>query len=62
MKDHTILILEVKETCLTTHAQKGSLEVKKGEGRFPTVSDANLPLGLFVESILVERCTHMGGP
>ena len=31
-KIHTFLILEVKETSLTTHAQKGSLEVKKGGG------------------------------
>ena len=47
MKDRTFLILEVKETSLTTQAQKGSLVVKKGEGRFRTVSDANLPVGLF---------------
>ena len=47
MKDLTFLILEVKETSLTTQAQKGSLVVKKGEGRFRTVSDANLPVGLF---------------
>ena len=32
IKDHIFLILEVKEDFLTTHAQKGSLEVKKGGG------------------------------
>ena len=47
MKDRTFLILEVKETSLTTQAQKGSLVVKKGEGHFRTGSDANLPVGLF---------------
>ena len=30
IKDHIFLILEVKEIFLTTHVQKGSLEVKKG--------------------------------
>ena len=31
IKDHIFLILKVKHS-LTTHAQKGSVEVKKGEG------------------------------
>ena len=35
MKDHIFLILEVKEIFLTTHVQKGSLEVKKGGGITP---------------------------
>ena len=29
IKDHIFLILKVKENSLTTHAQKGSLEVKR---------------------------------
>ena len=32
IKDHIFLILKVKETLLTTHEQKGSLEIKKGCG------------------------------
>ena len=36
IRDHIFLILKVKETSPTTHAQKGSLEVKKG-------GDINLP-------------------
>ena len=31
-KDHIFLILEVKETSLTTQAHKGSLQVRKGGG------------------------------
>ena len=34
-RDHKFLILEVKETFLTPHVQKGSLEVKKGGGATP---------------------------
>ena len=34
-KDHIFLILEVKETFLTTHVQKDSLKVKKGAGATP---------------------------
>ena len=32
IKDHIFLILKVKETLLTTHEHKGSLEIKKGCG------------------------------
>lgn len=31
-EDHMFLILKVKETLLTTHEQKGFLEIKKGCG------------------------------
>ena len=34
IKDHVFLILKVKETVPTTHAQKGSLKVKR-EGVLP---------------------------
>ena len=43
IKDHIFLILEVKETSRTTHAQKGSLEVKREGGGHPIVSDVNYP-------------------
>ena len=40
MKGHIVLILDVKEAFLTTHAKKGYLEIKKG-------NDVNLPIMLF---------------
>ena len=39
-REYILLILEVKETFLTTYVQKGSLKVKNK-------SDVNLPRGLF---------------
>ena len=47
-RDHIFLILEVKKTFPTMHAQKGSLEVKKGVmPGYPWVSS--------LESILAKR-------
>lgn len=51
-----------QETSLTTHAQQGSLEVKRGE-RHLIVSDVNLAIGLFAKSpSWLKSATLMEGP
>ena len=53
-RHHMFLILKVKETFPTTHAQKASLEVKKGVmSAYPEASSQ--------ESTLAERCTRTHG-
>ena len=62
-RDHISLLFKVRETSLTAHARKGSLEVQKGGGLPSTVSDVNLPTGLFAEIYLDwEMLLHVGGP
>ena len=61
INDHIFLILKVKNSP-TRHAQKGWLEVKKGEGATPQHVMSTHPQASLLESVLVKRCAHMGAP
>lgn len=57
-RDHTFLLLKVKETSQTTHVQKGSSGVREGRGHPTIILPVNLPETLVLESSVAKRCTH----
>ena len=60
-RDHIFLILEGKETFLTTHVQKCSLEVKR-ERASPHNTCGHVPIGLCGRIHLIRKLlTHLGG-